>query len=163
MKCGAEPPLPQGVPKVPYPFGAGQGPALSRSSIRRPPLHVRLLGSGARPARANRMQVDLGDAFAIEVEEQETRQGGRRSLVGGCRNLPTDSPRLRPLSEPMRWSPERSRLDSEVGASALAEGSIQFPLTPASHPAQSSTGSKHPGALSTASWSADTSSPRLKV
>jgi hypothetical protein len=52
---------------------------------------------------------------------------------------------------PMRWSPKRSRLDSEVGASALAEGSIQFPLTPASHPAQSSTGSKAPGASSTAS------------
>jgi hypothetical protein len=32
---------------------------------------------------------------------------------------------------PTRWSPRRSTLDSEVGASALAVG-IQFPLTPAS-------------------------------
>jgi hypothetical protein len=34
---------------------------------------------------------------------------------------------------PMAWSPRRGRVDNEVGASALAEGTAsQLPLTPAS-------------------------------
>ena len=59
--------------------------------------------------------------------------GEQGSFASTRRSIPNVGRHSSVLS-PTPWSPRRSRLDSEVGASALAEGSIQLPLLrPLSH------------------------------
>jgi hypothetical protein len=91
------------------------------------------LGGGQSKAR---QKVRHGDRHCVRAFflGHGGRNGDGRGVTRRC------SPSRRPpppvvdssVLPPMPWSPRRSRLDSEVGASALAEGSIQFPLTPAS-------------------------------
>ena len=87
---------------------------------------------GALPTGRGRLRLETALAHWGEPGRLFLLQAVRlaRWMASGASRARAELPRRRGTSvlPPMRWSPRRSRLDSEVGASALAEGSIQFPL-----------------------------------